>query len=92
MTGGVTHSDTTAVWQTGQRRGVQGSEGCVRRMMMRWDSWSESSKIPWDLSNGGSEIKLFGKSFVIAGDRKRGKTHTHTHTHLPSLEFGLLQN
>ncbi len=96
----VTHSDTTAVWQTGQRGGRSGSCfcccvcACVRRMMMRWDSWNELSKIPWDLLKRGSGIKSFGKSFVIDGDRKRGETHTHTHTHthLPSLEFGLLQN
>lgn len=47
---------------------------------MRWDSWNELSKIPWDLSNRGSGIKSFGKSFVIDGDRKRRHRHRHTHT------------
>ena len=52
---------------------------------MRWDSWNELSKIPWDLWNSGSGIKSFGKSFVIDGDRKRGMTHRHTHTHPPAI-------
>ncbi len=40
---------------------------------MKWDSWNKLSKIPQDLSNRGSGIKSFGKSFVTDGDRKRGK-------------------
>lgn len=44
--------------------------------MMRWDSWKELSKIPWDLSVRGSGIKAFGKSFVVDGGRKRHSAHT----------------
>lgn len=71
--------------------------------MMRWDSWNGLSKIPWDLSNKGSGIKSFCKSFVIdEAEKDTGQTHvhklphfntnTHTNTYLPSLKFRLLQH